>query len=269
MTIGASTYYGINSRTVLQSVKELKSSGFTTVELMYEYNNYITDTEALKLKQENLDFSMHAPFVNAAYLHPNPDISKPQIEQIEKSLKTAKLIGCSHYVMHGGLIPLPYFGIENPYSREDFVNLFIERFKDIFEQYSDDDMQILIENLPTEKSIGNKIQDIKRIQEEIPSVGICHDIAHSEVAGQTYKILNNFKIDYVHITDNDRITDGHMVVGDGKIDFRNILSKLISKGFEGKIIIENLSYDDCCTSFDRFKEIYNQCLNYSVKPSSI
>jgi len=74
MKIGVSTLFGLNSRTILQSVKELESKGVTIIELMYEYNNFITKKQAKVLKKnKNIDFTMHCPSMGFVFSHPNPD----------------------------------------------------------------------------------------------------------------------------------------------------------------------------------------------------
>ena len=113
MIIGASTCYGINNKSVLESVEELEKAGFDTIELMYEFNNLINPKEIVELKRKKLNFSMHCPFIGVMFTHLNPTFSNPQIKLIEQSLEVAKEIGCSQYVMHGGLMPSNYLIIEN------------------------------------------------------------------------------------------------------------------------------------------------------------
>ena len=254
MIIGASTYYGINNKSVLESVEELEKAGFDTIELMYEFNNLINPKEIVELKRKKLNFSMHCPFIGVMFTHLNPTFSNPQIKLIEQSLEVAKEIGCSQYVMHGGLIPSNYLIIENMKPREFFINLFINRFKDIFQKYSNCGIKILLENL-TEGEIGGQTSDIIKIKKGIPEIGFCFDIAHAEVMKQTNEIFNKLKIDYVHATDNNLMEDEHKVIGIGKIDYKDIIDKLKDKKFDGKIILENLSFAECVDSFNNLKKL--------------
>lgn len=255
MKIGASTLYGLNSKSVLESVEELERAGFDTIELMYEYPHYFNPQEIKKLKNKKLSFSLHAPFMGVMLAHLNPDFAKPQIKLIEQSLQAAIEIGCSHYVMHGGLIPSTYSIIENPELREYFVELFIKRFKGLLQKYSKMGIKIVIENLSNPQEIGGEIKDILKIQEAIPEIGFCFDIAHSELQKQTDEILNKLKIDHVHASDNNFQSDQHKVIGEGKINFKEIISKLKTKGLQGKIILENCSYADCKKSYEILKNL--------------
>ena len=257
MKIGVSTLYGLISKSVIETVNELEEAGFDTIELMYEYNHLFTDKEIEVLKNKKLDFSMHCPFIGIMFAHPNLDFSDSQIKLIEKSLDVATRVGCSHYVMHGGYIPTTYLAIENPKSRDFFVDLFIERFRDLFKKYSKEGLKIVMENLTFEfgGEIGEKSSDIIKIQKEIPEVGFCLDVAHSEVRKQTNELLEKIKVDYLHVTDNNLKSDEHNVIGKGKIDFKKIISDLKNKGFDGKTILENLSFEECKESFNNLKKI--------------
>jgi sugar phosphate isomerase/epimerase len=125
----------------------------------------------------------------------------------------------------------------------------------LFEKYSKAGLKILIENLYLKRRIGSEISDIIKIQKAIPKIGFCFDIAHSEVSGQTEEVLTKIKVDYVHATDNNLKDDEHKVIGQGKINFQEIFSRLKNKGFDGKVILENISFKDCRESANKLKEI--------------
>jgi sugar phosphate isomerase/epimerase len=255
MKIGASTFYGIINKSVIESVNELEKAGFDIVELMYEYDNYFSDEEIDYLKKKNLDFSMHCPFVGMMPTHLNLDFADQHLRLFEKSMQVAVEIGCAQYVLHGCFFPMVYGKVEGKKSREFFIDLFIERFFAIFEKFQKAGLKILMENLGSENEIGGKVEDIVRIQKSIPAVGFCFDIAHAVVSNEIDEIFGKLKIDYVHITDNLLIKDDHMVVGEGKIDFKDIISRLKNTGFDGKIILENLSFEECVKSRDYLGKI--------------
>lgn len=254
MKIGASTLYGINSKTVLQCVDELMKAGFEAVEIMHEPGHVLRDKDIAGLKKTGLDFSMHGPFMGAFFTHLNEEFSRPQIRMIQKSLESAARLGCTHYVMHGGNFPKPYTELENPVNRDHFIRLFAERFGEMFAQYSEKGVKIVMENLASGE-IGSEIEDIVKLQELIPEMGFCFDIAHAEVLGQTGEVFKNLEADHVHVTDNDLSADQHRVVGEGKIDFGSIFPSLRKKGFRGKVILENSSFGECVRSRDRLADI--------------
>lgn len=253
MKIGSSTFYGIIGKSALETVEELEKAGFEAIELLYEFDNLLSPEEIKKLKQKKLSYSMHCPFIGMMFAHLNPALAAPQIKLVEQSLEAAKQIGCSYYIMHGGAVPSAYLSIENKKTREFFVGLFIDRFKAIFQRYSSQGIRILIENIGVEREIGGKLEDIIRIQRAMPQLGFCFDIAHSEITGQTKDILDRLKVDYVHASDNNLERDEHKAIGKGKIDYKGIIGRLRAKGFNGKIILENLSYNESVESFKELK----------------
>ena len=256
MKIGVSTLFGVNNRTILQSVKELESKGVTTIELMYEYKNLVNLKQARIIKKKkNLSFTMHCPSTGVVFSHPNPNFSGPQIKMVEDSLKIAKTIGCTHYVMHGGFIPPGFSHVEKPFSRNDHINLFIKRFKPIFTKYSNSNLKIVIENMPYKTAIGGEIEDIKKIKKAIPSLGICLDISHAIISKKINYYLDNSRIDEVHISDNNLKQDQHLAIGKGKVNFKRIIKKLDKRGYKGNLIIENLSFKDSITSFNNLKKL--------------
>lgn len=255
MKIGASAMYAINTKSVIECVNELEKAGFKAIELVYEYDHFLTYDDIMVLKNKDLDFSMHGPFVNLGLLNLDPEFVEPQLKLVERSLAAAVNVGCTHYVMHGGKIPSLYLAVENPKTRDFFIDLFIKRLGDLFRKYSKEGMKITIENLPSAKDIGGEPSDIIKIQQKIPEVGFCFDIAHAEVMGQTSEILNSIKIDHIHVSDNNLKVDDHFVVGEGKIDFKRIISDVKDKGFDGKLILENSSFEDTRVSLENLKKL--------------
>jgi len=187
------------------------------------------------------------------FVHLNPSISNPQIKLIEKSLRVAEKLNATHYVMHGGNIPLPYFTIERPKDRNHFLDLFSYAFKSIFQKAYNAGVKVVLENLYGNRIFGN-VEDFIKIKENIPEIGFCFDVGHAEITQITEEIFRRLEIDHVHITDNDLIKDRHMVVGEGKIDFKKIFTRLKDKKYDGKVIVENLSFEECVESVKRIKE---------------
>lgn len=255
MKIGASTFYGIVNKPATESVNELEKAGFDTIEIMYEYNNFLTENDIKILKKKDIDFSMHGPFTGLMFSHPEKNLSDLIVRLIKQSLESAVKIGCKEYVMHGGTIPLAYTVVENGKTREYFIDLYIKRFGETFREYSRQGIKIVFENMVYDSQIGSAVSDIIRIQKAIPEIGFCFDIAHSVLTNETRELIEKIKIDHVHATDNNLKNDDHFAIGDGKIDFRNIISDLKNKGFNGKIILENISYEDSIKSLRNLKNL--------------
>jgi sugar phosphate isomerase/epimerase len=253
--IAASTMFGLNKGSIIESVERLEKAGFDCIELVYDFDNFFGEEEVKKLKQKKIDFSMHCPFIGMMFAHPDENFARPQLELVERSLALAAELGCSHYVMHGANIPYTYTMLESPKSREYFISLFIKRFRPVFERYSKKGVKIVLENLSKPNEIGGQVSDIVTIQKELPQLGFCFDIAHANLLRQTDELLQKLKIDHVHATDNKGEKDSHAVIGSGSIDFKRILALLKQKDFNGKIVLESLTLDDTISSFNALKNL--------------
>lgn len=255
MKIGCSTIYGLLTKPASKVVLELIANGINTIELVYEYPHLYPEKE-IKLIKGQADYSMHCPFVCICFTYPNPLIRKPQIKLIEKSLRVAEKLEITHYVMHGGLTPSSYLIVEKPFKSDYFLDLFIKEFKQIFSRAIDCGIKIVLENLSPTQILG-KPSDILYVKEKIPAIEFCFDIGHAEIYKQTAELLK-LNIDYMHLHDNNLKRDEHLAIGKGKIKIKEILSKVIDKGFDGKIILECLTLKDCTNSVNKVKSIIKE-----------
>ena len=98
--------------------------------------------------------------------------------------------------------------------------------------------------------IGGRVFDIKYIQKNIPFVGFCLDLAHSEIYNLTEELMK-LNINHIHISDNNKKEDKHLKLGDGIINFKELFYKLNKLNYKGKIIIECNSLEDNIYSFKR------------------
>jgi len=249
MKVGVSTFYGMNKLSVVECVKQLKESGVKTIELMYESKLEvpINKKNIAELKSFNLDYSMHGPFLGQVFAHPNNIYGNFYLGLVRDALECAASVGCKEFVMHGGKLPSSFMKVESGDSREYFVDLFIGRYGKLFERYDKKGVKVLVENLH-EGEIGGEVGDFLQIKKALPFVGFCFDIAHAANTNSVNRFISEFgsSIGYVHATDNDLRSDQHLALGKGKIDFRGVFKRL--KGFDGKVIVECLKFDDCMSS---------------------
>ncbi|MBU3902079.1 MAG: sugar phosphate isomerase/epimerase, partial [Candidatus Thermoplasmatota archaeon] len=63
-------------------------------------------------------------------------------------------------------------------------------------------------------------------------------IGHANTNNNIHEFLDYGKFANVHIHDNIGKSDPHLVIGEGNIDFRNVLKKLNEK-YNGVVVIES------------------------------
>ncbi|MEJ5375955.1 MAG: sugar phosphate isomerase/epimerase family protein [bacterium] len=97
------------------------------------------------------------------------------------------------------------------------------------------------------ENLSEDSQDLKCAMDESPGLGLTLDVGHGELMckrNRALELLELFpkRVLHVHLHDNlggDLVGDDlHLPVGEGKIDFRSILERLVGIGYEGAATLE-------------------------------
>jgi len=258
MKIGASNFYGFLAKSPVETCNELHKSGIDVIELMYEYPHLIPEKDAQKLGKLGLDYSMHCPFTQKCFVHPDPEFRRFQAGMVERSLIVAEKIGADVYVIHGGVIPDFYMAVENHLRMEDFRKIFVEQFIKMFQRASDSGIKVVFENLGDKDQFGASYEDIAWVQEKMPFIGFCLDIPHAFMFGgakELNRYIDKLNVNHVHVSDSVARHDRHFPVGKGHIPIRETLQMLKNKGYSGKVIFEGFSLKDTLESVKKLREI--------------
>jgi sugar phosphate isomerase/epimerase len=159
MKVGAATFYGLLHKSLPDICIELQKNGIDAVEVMWEWPHKPAESEAPRLKRLGLDFSVHGPFTEKTFAHPDPEMRIPQIRMVEKSLAFAARLEADVFVMHGGLFPTFYTMIESSLARERFLKSFAGTFLPIFRKASDAGVRVVIENVSTSNQLFSAPED--------------------------------------------------------------------------------------------------------------
>jgi len=233
-----------------QKIKNLHKEKIKYIELKQikqPLNKDILD----QIKNE-FEYSLHAPFYNMKISLINflnyPKIAK---KEIELSLKVVEELEAKEFIMHAGSFFRGYVRLTNGFDKKPGLNLFLDKFVKTFgtilKEANQSGIKVVIENSYPCFLLGRP-SDIIYIQNKLPFLGFCLDIGHAEIYDQTEKLLE-FKIDHIHISDNNKKSDQHLKLGEGSINFREILKKLKEKGYNGKIIPECRSLENSIKSY--------------------
>ncbi len=144
----------------------------------------------------------------------------------------------------------------------------LERIKRIVKYAKELGIKIAFENTRKQGYLEYVLENIKD-----DNVGICFDVGHCHAYFNDKFNYELFKDRYfaVHIHDNDKSGDLHLLPFDGTIDWNNALSKLKENNYDGPITLELCyRYDYLNQSIDEFykegykrgiklEEIYNKC----------
>lgn len=146
-------------------------------------------------------------------------------------LKAAKIIGATHYTLHGPM----RFKKNTVFNRfDDYIKHF-NILTDICEEY---DVELCLENV--EWAIYGQVGFFSKIKDQCPKLKTCLDIKQARISGYDYRdYLNEMgqRIKTVHLSDYD--DNGKIVLpGKGNFDFKELFIRLKDNGFNGNMLIE-------------------------------
>lgn len=224
--------YGVSTHCLsdksLETALLLLSDITSIVEIMDDGLHYLNSPEILE--SFTFTYYMHAPSrsVNiASHLEP---IRKASVEVISHCISIASEVSARGVVVHPG-----YFS----WLSEKDVGIFqlqksLIELKKISEDCS---TPFFIENMPKWDYFFLQTPDDLPLIADIP---FALDVGHANINGCLDEFLKT-DVSHFHIHDNDGLSDSHLAIGDGNIDFAQVYEK-ISEG-KGCPVIEAGTFD--------------------------
>ncbi|MGO8881950.1 MAG: sugar phosphate isomerase/epimerase family protein [Desulfomonilaceae bacterium] len=117
----------------------------------------------------------------------------------------------------------------------------IRALKEIVEYGRRNSVAINMENL------SETAEDLEPVMSEVPNLGLTLDVGHANLGGSENKSIAFIEkfgklIRHVHLHDNyggqTQADDLHLPIGDGTVDFRAIMTSLMSAGYDGTMTLE-------------------------------
>lgn len=183
-------------------------------------------------------FSAHAPIsaVNLGSL--DNRIREAGLRELIAGLEAANHMNMDTYTIHPGIWSPASF-----LAKERVFEVFRKSILEIDRAARDLGVKVAMENMPGHHFfMGKRPEELLRFIEGT-DIGICFDIGHAHVAGTLDSFVGkSSEFVNVHIHDNNGAIDEHLKIGDGIIDFREVLMGM--KGYRGKIVIESRSLTD-------------------------
>lgn len=174
------------------------------------------DLVATKLQQAGLAVTVHAPFMDL-----NPGALEPIVrdatrQRLEQALTAASRLGARLLVVHPGYDQWHYD--HNPQLWLDQALPFFQQLLPAIEQAG---VRIAVENI-FETSPDTLVQLVTAIDH--PLCGYCFDVGHWNLFAADKQMANWLqplagKLLHLHLHDNFGLTDQHLPLGEGNIDF--------------------------------------------------
>lgn len=246
MKIGASTLATFND-SLKDSLEFIESLGIEYAELLHQYPNEEFDFNILN--SFNLQYTIHAPFMDVNIASLSSKSRANSIEQIKDSINLANEIDAGVVVVHPGLVP--FLLKDQPEKIYEIADKSIEELG----KYSDDlGITTTIENMPAFESMI--YQDMNRLNETLEKfdMGMTLDIGHAHHSGISPNEMYFDSIKHIHVHDNFGDDDSHLAFGEGSIDLKGIINDFEKKNYDGIYIIEVNDYDSIKKSYEYMKE---------------
>lgn len=190
--------------------------------------------------------TLHGAFFDVTVFSPDRKIREVSDLRVRQSIAAAEKIGAAAVVFHTNY---------NPFlNAEKYVDGWIgqnsEYWSGILEEYGN--MNIYFENM-----FDSSPTVMRRLAEQLctyKNFGLCLDYAHASLTDVPCEIwaeeLGKY-VRHMHINDNDLISDLHLAVGDGKIDWEKFYSIYEKYLNEPTILIETSSLENQLRSVKR------------------
>jgi len=224
----------------LSDLKLIKQAGFTGVEIWGEHA--VAEKSLEYAKECDFDIGMHLPFKNLNLSTVNKSEGEQVLSTMKRWLsKLAEFEGC-HAVIHGGTL-------SEIDSLDQSSKVLIDRLTELNDYARTYNIELLYENQIPDKSrrthvyptsLGEWVDTLKKTNTKA-----CLDLGHLAVHGESFKntvsTLGEL-LKSVHISDNDGISDLHLLPGEGIALNEDPLDYLAEIDYHGPVVFEISPY---------------------------
>ncbi len=163
------------------------------------------------------------------------------VELIQNRVDLAAAIGAEEIVLH---LYVPYVSIqEKPEEKELFYSCVYRSLDELRPYCLERNVRICVENLfdfPGEYMLEAWDRLFSRYPEEF--LGLCYDAGHANMiwGQQAPEILQRYKerIFAVHLHDNDGKGDGHLIPGEGTINWQAVMEVVAQSAYQPPLVLE-------------------------------
>lgn len=234
---------------------DLEELGFTGWEVVSEGKQQLNDSTLLEIKNiietTNLILTLHLPFSDLNLASLNHPIWRETIRQMSKCLDRASDFIELAVVHPGHLSPL---GMQLPDMawRQN-----IDGLREICDIADEIGIMIGVENMVNMQHIfgkqpGEILGMIDSLERE--NVGLTLDLGHANTNGLVSEFLIDLrKVIHVHLHDNMGKTDEHLGLGEGNINWGDVIPKF--KGYKGRFVTEARTVEEGAASLKYLKNL--------------
>lgn len=220
-----------------KAIDRLAGLGYEGIDMGFDYwefegspfmsDDYLDWARSLRARAEEK---------GAAYTHAHAPGRADSGAVIIRSIRAAAALGAKYLVVH----PVWDDGGKIIKSRSKFISVNAEAIKRLLPEAERNGVILLSENVLWGASSDPRViaDLVKKVGS--PWFGWCFDTGHAHCCGHEPSVLGKCSVVplSLHIQDNDGSGDGHLIPGDGTIDWEEFFSALKSVGYTGDCVLE-------------------------------
>lgn len=216
--------------TGLQTIDAIKNAGFKNVFVQWYDDKRWNEQEQVNYAKKlglNIIFA-HLGYQNINKIWEDGFEGDELVIRYKKDIENCSKNGINLVTMH----------LTSGTKAPEYNEIGLNRIREIINFAKENNVRIAFENL---KVKGTLEYIFKNIEDE--NVGICYDAGHCHAHFNDEFDFRPFKnkIFAVHLHDNDKSDDQHLLPFDGTIDWNEVMNKITEYGYNGPITLE-LSY---------------------------
>ena len=230
----------------IDTINSIKNNGYKNVFVQwYDKDWKISQEEQVKLCKKlglNIIFA-HLGYQNINSIWEEGQAGDKEVERYKKDIKNCKENEIDMVIMHlvsGNVAP-------------QYNELGLERLRQITEYAKKLDVKIAFENTKIKGYLEYVLSNIKD-----ENIGICFDAGHYHAHFNdefNFELFKN-RIFAVHLHDNDKSDDLHLIPFDGTLDWQDTMRKLKESNYSGPITLELCyRYEYLNMSLDEFYKL--------------
>ncbi len=213
---------------VIDTINAIKKAGFKNVFIQW-YNKEWTPTQEEQLKYIR-EKKLNVIFAHLGYKNIN-DIWLPNedgdrlVDTYKKDIKTCKDNNIPMVIMH----------LTSKSEAPMYNEIGLKRLQDIVDYADSLNVKVAFENTKIKGYLDYVIENINN-----KNVGICFDSGHYHAHFDDDLDFNKFKnrIFAIHLHDNDKSEDQHLIPFDGTLDWEKVIKNLKESNYNGPITME-------------------------------
>ncbi len=222
-----------------RAAQRLAALGYEGIDMGFDYWVYGPESPFLQDDYLNWAASLRecAETAGTRYTHAHAPGEANSGDVIERLIRAAAVMGAEYLVIH------PVWKYENGKTIEkksDFISINAEAIRQWLPLAEECGVILLSENILWGASKDPRI--IAELVKEVNSdwFGWCFDVGHAHCCGYEPEILGKCGVVplSLHIQDNDGTGDGHLIPGDGTIDWDEFILVLKEIGYTGDCVME-------------------------------